>query len=784
MPTIPEAAWRARSFNDKKQYMERVRLAFRGVSSLSKFNCDRIVAPLGAAWPYRLDMPPCDSDCRPFLKWICCFPRTWWDNIVSDFRSLGGVLTVDEVFLESLDKVLRRGAEWDGAWTALRSSALSRLRKDTSGYRPLFSDAAHDLFELSGTIDLTVCGRVSFEEACNLIWRDVSTLSAPVVRLALLQATGCEHLVDLQAHFDAQQEVVKEYREIPAKPGGCYNERFADYTKLAQLLGSPPRLALATLSSAEFATRLQSEPMDRHQASRCYTVLKWIASQGDSSSQLDEIKRLLPCHFLRTSKFDWAKGLSAWHEAAFADIEARMLAYHNTTFFPETMRAQVQKRIGENALFLRVHVVAEQKAGRFETGDTEPFRWFVENCTQDMVRDAILARLRAQSVRNEKVRTSQNVHHCSQRVHEVISFYKNGLRGLFRAELDFGPLDAKSFLAQVVNQREPADTSRRRTYSDQEIAALFLVCKDDVRWTLILTILREVGLRVNCVSHLKYYMLLDETHTPRHVCRVPEKAKTWRSFVTSPRLKSATKTYSEYLRKRVSEIDPNIYLLNEKTPNQPLSAQLIRNGLKDMSEAAGITDVSVYPHAFRATIVGELVAAGNPMELVSKWMGHANISTTATHYYVPTVIELQTKMNNPFTGHFQREMQATEELEERLSITTKKLDAALRLLCEQTGILRAASAQGVSATAALERFEQRIPDAEEIFRCIIAPTMPSTASASGPAKEWISEGAPPEDGSCAHDPGDESDDVAQRVDEDTTEIPEIPSPSRPRKRAR
>ena len=49
-------------------------------------------------------------------------------------------------------------------------------------------------------------------------------------------------------------------------------------------------------------------------------------------------------------------------------------------------------------------------------------------------------------------------------------------------------------------------------------------------------------------------------------------------------------------------------------------------------EDAGIKDINVHPHAFRHTIVGALIDAGNSMDVVSKYMGHANVSTAADNY--------------------------------------------------------------------------------------------------------------------------------------------------------
>lgn len=127
----------------------------------------------------------------------------------------------------------------------------------------------------------------------------------------------------------------------------------------------------------------------------------------------------------------------------------------------------------------------------------------------------------------------------------AVSIYKNGIAALLRSDAGLAKLSGKAILRGIPNLREAADASARRTLTEDECQALLHACEEDARWSLLVRILREIGLRVSSICHMKYWMLLDQTHTPRHVCRVPEKGKTWRSFVTSFRLKQAAKRFSQ-----------------------------------------------------------------------------------------------------------------------------------------------------------------------------------------------------------------------------------------------
>ena len=205
-------------------------------------------------------------------------------------------------------------------------------------------------------------------------------------------------------------------------------------------------------------------------------------------------------------------------------------------------------------------------------------------------------------------------------------------------------------------------------------------------------------------------------------CRVPEKGKTWRSFVTSTPLKQAIARYAKTLRQVVPE-DGDVYLFNPKNLRTPLCAGGFGDTLKSIANAAGVKDVNVHPHAFRHTIVGQLIDAGNPMELVSKFMGHASVSTTAVNYWAPTTLELHEKMNNPFTGQFQPGVQQTSQIKQELELLYNKPLALAKL--HLRGLLRVSAANGVSAVEMERRYEDIVPNEEDLLRAILESTCSS-----------------------------------------------------------
>ncbi len=155
-----------------------------------------------------------------------------------------------------------------------------------------------------------------------------------------------------------------------------------------------------------------------------------------------------------------------------------------------------------------------------------------------------------------------------------------------------------------------------------------------------------------------------------------------------------------------------------------------------------MSDVNVHPHAFRHTIVGQLIEAGNSMELVSKFMGHSQVATTSQNYWVPTVTELHESLNNPFTGKVQQKAAEIEQTKQELDLVYEKLELALSLLRKQNSIFRTAASNGSSAVEALQHFEMNVPNAEEILRAIVESTSSSISGVQSVATSRPPQGDP------------------------------------------
>jgi hypothetical protein len=248
-------------------------------------------------------------------------------------------------------------------------------------------------------------------------------------------------------------------------------------------------------------------------------------------------------------------------------------------------------------------------------------------------------------------------------------------------------LTTQQILRTLPNLRPMCKPNLRRTFRTEEIEQMLEVAKDPAEVFLI-HFLREIGLRHTALAHIQYEMLLDANHLPRRECRVPEKGRTLRTFLLSPNLQKHLTSLSALLRARFKDDElKTCFVFNLSNPKKPCLT--INYTLKRLAHDAGITDVIVHPHAFRHTLVGDLIKAGNSLSLVSKFMGHASVNTTFSFYWIPSSEELEAQMINPFDTSDQKtdqkkedkfQMRRAQETEELHSWSETRIKACRRMI--------------------------------------------------------------------------------------------------------
>lgn len=316
--------------------------------------------------------------------------------------------------------------------------------------------------------------------------------------------------------------------------------------------------------------------------------------------------------------------------------------------------------------------------------DGRSLEWFLSNATIEMARSAILCYGSQIRIVPERNKNNHSVHHAKAGISNILSVFKKGLVGILSCHVEILGSTMSEFLSEIENRRLNDGVVVRRCYLESEIQSMLSVVENDSMWTLVLTILSEVGLRSGAICEMRVCDLLDEFWKPRHVCRVLEKGNKFREFITSANLKSKIKIYAaERMCPKKTTVGTEAMFLYGKENKQKITRASLGMKLKRVGYMAGITDVAVHPHSFRHTIVGKLMSYGNSSDLVSKFMGHESVDTTIKYYWVRTADEISTEIRrNPFS---QIRVENDDEIETVSVLKIRSAIAVIQMLSESKG---------------------------------------------------------------------------------------------------
>jgi hypothetical protein len=291
---------------------------------------------------------------------------------------------------------------------------------------------------------------------------------------------------------------------------------------------------------------------------------------------------------------------------------------------------------------------------------------------------------------NARVKSTHDLHSANHGVTDMVHFLRVGvgLRREFRVS---------EIIQSLENRRVAADVRVSRCFSDLEMEAMMRVASKNPLHFLMLVLLREVGLRISALAHLRFCDFYDEHKRPREVCSVHEKAGSVRHFVPSCNVLDALAKLQNW------NLGANIF---------PTSRSAISCALKHIAKEAEVK-TPMHAHAFRHTLVGKLLAVGNSMEMVSKFMGHKSTHTTEKFYYMTTVKELHASMTNPFSEEFQKKRK-TEDWD--LQIASAKKQKLLQLVKFYDAVIAGCVREGLSAQDVQKKIATHIPLLPEVLR--------------------------------------------------------------------
>jgi integrase len=366
---------------------------------------------------------------------------------------------------------------------------------------------------------------------------------------------------------------------------------------------------------------------------------------------------------------------------------------------------------------------------------------FFHSATIDMLTNYMIYHGRNINVQNHKVKNQIDTHHAKRRLFQILRIFKSEpLKNIL--QIDPSTIKISSILNKIENKRELND--ERQPYTDEEIDAIFEACQNDPKWTLIITIFREIGLRVGAICNLKVSDVIDKFLLPKHEGQAVEKGNKIRKFIIGPNMKRKIVSYVNTYRplidralrggegpcgrgpsgptSQASGVDMNeMYLFGLEKQSRP-SVNYIEQHLKIVARDAGLT-TSVYPHLFRHTLVKVLEDSGNTMNEISKFMGHSNVDTTQKWYSIRTITDIVENMKNPFYDIQVSPQEQEEEYQDDLDRAHTKLETCVSVI---SGIMSMVCEED------RKKIYARMPNIDKVMRVIVDSCAGSTAqSAAG-----------------------------------------------------
>lgn len=326
---------------------------------------------------------------------------------------------------------------------------------------------------------------------------------------------------------------------------------------------------------------------------------------------------------------------------------------------------------------------------------------------------------------NDRVKSKHTKHHARDFVKNTIVFFKTRIPDFMFCKKDLYTMDATEILGKVDDQREIPTESIRRHFYDDEITKIMDFVKDDIMYTLIFTILREVGLRIGAVVTLQVKHFMNHKGEYLENCRKLEKGKKYRTFPIGENLKEKLKLYLNENPELKNNI--NSYLFPSKS-GKHISTDSIRNKLIRITEKLDIYGHHVHPHAFRHTIVNNLMAEGNKLENVSKFMGHSSIATTEQYYWTTELENIIPTMSIPWLNGYKKNFAVPENIQDEENEVPN--DLSTDLLVSIIGVYHSLLDEGQKLIV-----KQRVPNIEEIFANICEYSMTNSLASSNTIKD-------------------------------------------------
>ena len=188
-----------------------------------------------------------------------------------------------------------------------------------------------------------------------------------------------------------------------------------------------------------------------------------------------------------------------------------------------------------------------------------------------------------------------------------------------------------------------------RALDRKEQLALFRAVRraGKIRDLAIITMLLHTGIRVSELCNLRVSDIVISDNSNMLTVREGKGTKR-RTIPLNPTVSRVLRDYIKTIGKQKGTVvdmagSKNAEFLFYGQKRMPLTDRGVRYLIKKYAYLAKIPNVS--PHVFRHTCAKNLIDAGNPIDRVSKILGHSNVNTTSI-YTMPTEQDLHITMDS------------------------------------------------------------------------------------------------------------------------------------------
>jgi integrase len=270
-----------------------------------------------------------------------------------------------------------------------------------------------------------------------------------------------------------------------------------------------------------------------------------------------------------------------------------------------------------------------------------------------------------------------------------------------------------------VNRREQAPSEIRRHFHQSELTKLeeYINENASIKWKLAFTIFKEVGLRVGALSRLMGCDFIDDKGIIKDNVTVLEKMRIKRTFPVSDNMKQILDNYFE--ENEIVKVNPSFYIFSSDKLGRhiPHSPGYITKKFQYFCDECEIYGKHTHSHAFRHTLVNFLMANGNKIENVSRFIGHSSVATTEHYYWTDGIQNIIPQMNIPWLTNKNRIAYPadigsdTDDCEDDFSEESDSLSTDLLVHIIMTY-------HSVVTDIQKQQIQEKIPNITEIFKTL------------------------------------------------------------------